>query len=163
MAKLFQLSIREKPLYLFGKYFAVILVVPFLWSLFGRMSVAGMRPVGEISVPIGIKSLPFISREETPEFQDGPLLGEESLGIQNIEPVSTFVVPEFLQGSKESTLKISGGPVEFSNSPRFFVSALGKEMIGKSNYYATGNGTDRKTSEFNWHDFLLGMMAVITA
>lgn len=115
MVDLLQLGIRKKPVNLLNKYFTVIHIVPFLWLLCWGVSIAGMRPMGEVGLPIPVETGSFLIGEKELEPHGGLLMVDENVGTQNVEPVSPFVIPQLLQGFKENTSKFYSSPIEVGN------------------------------------------------
>lgn len=156
--KSFQLSVRKKFLYLLHKYFTVILIVPLFWSLLGSMSTAGMGSMGEVGVPIGIKTLSLFNCEELSEFQSSFFMFKEDIGVQDTVPIGPLVVSKFLSGPKEGALKFSCSLVEFSDMDKFDSVHMGflGQFSGKpicSPYTEKGTNDTKTTankSNFIW-------------
>ena len=78
---------RKKRFNLLDKYFTVILTLPFLWLFFGGMSIAGMRSMGEVSIPVSIETGSFFFGQEKPEPHGGFFMLKEDCWVEDAEPM----------------------------------------------------------------------------
>lgn len=70
---------------------------------------------------------------------------------------------ESFQFGKQATPERISSLVEIVYFPVFGVSAFGEVMSGKGSDNTSRDRSERKTSEFNWHDFFLGFYGAVLA
>ena len=145
MVESFQLGIGEKPFNLFNKYFAVLPIAPLLWFLFGSVSIAGMRPVGEVRIPFSVKIDSVFAGEKESKFNGGLLMFNQNSGIQNIVPVGAGIISESLQGFDEGALKFQGSFFESLISTAAFAEEMGKPSSDKRACNTKDKANDKAT------------------
>lgn len=74
----------------------------------------------------------------------------------SLELSHTFGVSNLVDVVNEGSAKLGGGLVKLLDLSVLGVSALGEEVTTEHTDQSASGCPERKTSEFNWHDFFLG-------